>query len=152
MITIIVKVNGSEYDLDDFYDLDEVLEEVNAHRGDDWTVKQMLDQTDWSESNIHERYQSLNVYEYVEALQYLSLLHENAQDLLEAAIECGVDITIPRYILDTYLGCYKSDADYAQQHAEESGIDTTTWPYNCIDWDAAASELGLAEHNNHYFI
>lgn len=148
---LIIKIDGSEYDLNDFYDLDEVLEAVNARRGEDWTIEQMLGQTDWSESGVHERYQSLYVYEYVEALQYLSLLHEDAQDLLEAAIECGVDIDCPKNILDTYLGCYKSDADYAQQYAEESGVDTTTWPYNCIDWEAAASELGLAEHNNHYF-
>lgn len=161
MIILNVTIDGSDYDLDDFFDLDEVLEAVNAERfedfsseTEDWTIEQMLNETNWYGSGVHSNYQNKNVYEYVEALQYLSRTNpKEAEDLLEAAIECGVDISIPRCILDTYLGYYKSDEDYARSYAEENSIDTTTWPYNCIDWREAADEIlqGVSQHNHHYF-
>lgn len=31
--------------------------------------------------------------------------------------------------------------DYAREYADEQGLDLDTWPYTCIDWDEAVSEL-----------
>ena len=56
---------------------------------------------------------------------------------------------------EAYSGEFDSDEDFARNMADDLGcIDkNVSWPYTCIDWEQAASELmyDYAEHNNHYF-
>ncbi|MFC0622834.1 antirestriction protein ArdA [Kribbella deserti] len=43
-----------------------------------------------------------------------------------------------------YLGQWDSIADYAEDHARESGLipsGIVSWPLDCIDWDEAAGQL-----------
>lgn len=58
-------------------------------------------------------------------------------------------------VKDKYVGEFYSHAEFAEDYAESTGAidDTTEWPYNCIDWNQAASDLMLAhsEHNGHFF-
>jgi antirestriction protein len=44
---------------------------------------------------------------------------------------------------EAYQGDHATDADFAQELAEELDLvnDSVSWPYTCIDWDDAASEL-----------
>ncbi len=44
---------------------------------------------------------------------------------------------------DGFIGVYKSEKDYAMEHAEQCGFDFSdnTWPNSCIDWDHATREL-----------
>ena len=56
---------------------------------------------------------------------------------------------------ETYSGEHRSNADFAEQLAEDQGNINTdlSWPYNCIDWERAAYDLMMvySESNGHYF-
>ena len=43
---------------------------------------------------------------------------------------------------EAYAGAYESDRDFAQELADDLGFkQPSEWPYSCIDWDHAATEL-----------
>lgn len=44
---------------------------------------------------------------------------------------------------DTFQGVFGSDEEFAQQMCDTIGTDPypSSWPFTCIDWDAAAHEL-----------
>ena len=167
MNDFIIEINGTEYNLGDYSSLEEVLEEVNAERlkeyeeynytdtpFEEWEVKDMLHSTDWGLSGIHDKYSNANCFEYIEACNFLERSWRNeTQDFLDAAIDCDVDIYYPSRISDKYIGQYKSDEDYARGYADDQGVDTSKWPYDCIDWERAAREImyDVSESNGYYF-
>ena len=73
----------------------------------------------------------------------------------EDAFEAGYSLGIPLdSIADAYYGQSESDADFAYDYAEQTGlIPDHVWPLNCIDWHQAARELmyDFMEENGHYF-
>ena len=77
---------------------------------------------------------------------------KNDEEVLEAAIECGVNL---RDLDEAYQGSFDNDVDFAQEMAEQLGsVDkNASWPMNCIDWKFAAKELmyDYSEHKGHYF-
>jgi len=81
-----------------------------------------------------------------------NVLEDHGEDVLEAGIECGVN---PSDIAEAYAGEYKSDADFAQEMAEQVGDFNPNmgWPHNCIDWEQAGKELmyDYCESGGHYF-
>lgn len=83
---------------------------------------------------------------------YEAAIEEHGEDIVEAAIECDVNIDD---IGEAYQGHYKDDEDFAQETAESLGVidKNASWPNTCIDWERAASKLmmGYCEHNGHYF-
>lgn len=58
-------------------------------------------------------------------------------------------------VAECYVGHYSSDEDFAQDMADGMGaIDKNlNWPYTCIDWEQAASELmnDYFEVDGYYF-
>jgi antirestriction protein len=101
--------------------------------------------SDWSDTP--ENMQDLSILaECLEDTEYCS------EDVISAGIECGVSID---NIDEAYSGSFGSDEDFAEDMAEQLGcIDKNlSWPYTCIDWDAAAGQLMMdySEHNGHYF-
>ena len=55
---------------------------------------------------------------------------------------------------EAYQGDYHSDAEFAEQFAEDIGETTGSgWPYSYIDWDSAARDLMMDyfEAGGHYF-
>lgn len=54
-----------------------------------------------------------------------------------------------------YAGEFNSNEDFARDLADSSGMvsDTEPWPYSCIDWQRAASELmhDYFSYQNYYF-
>lgn len=55
---------------------------------------------------------------------------------------------------DRYVGEYNSDEDFAEDYAEQIGVEIqNAWPHNCIDWKRAARDLmfDFTEHDGHYF-
>lgn len=44
---------------------------------------------------------------------------------------------------DSYVGEYESTKDYAEEYAQETvqELNIGLWPFNCIDWEDAWSEL-----------
>jgi antirestriction protein len=56
---------------------------------------------------------------------------------------------------ESYAGEFDSDAEFAENMADECGMIETkvSWPYTCIDWDWAARELmyDYSADNGHYF-
>lgn len=101
--------------------------------------------SDWSDTP--ENMQDLSILaECLEDTEYCS------EDVISAGIECGVDIN---NIDEAYAGTFDSDADFAEDMAEQLGyIDNNiSWPHSCIDWDMASRDLMMdyIEHNWHYF-
>lgn len=80
------------------------------------------------------------------------LLDQFDEDVIEAALECGVQVAD---IEEAYQGNFNSDREFAMEMADQLGsIDNNaSWPNNCIDWEFAAKELmyDYSEHNGHYF-
>ena len=74
------------------------------------------------------------------------------RDVIDAGLYLGLDLL---QIEEAYRGQYNSDADFAEQYAEETGaVDSSlAWPYLCIDWEWAARDLmyDFSEHDHHYF-
>jgi antirestriction protein len=74
------------------------------------------------------------------------------RDVIDAGLYLGLDLL---QIEEAYRGQYDSDADFAEQFAEETGaVDSSlAWPYLCIDWEWAARDLmyDFSEHDHHYF-
>ena len=56
---------------------------------------------------------------------------------------------------ERYSGQFDSDAEFAQDMAEQCGDiqQEIRWPYTCIDWEHAARELmyDYCDHNGYYF-
>jgi vacuolar-type H+-ATPase subunit I/STV1 len=64
-------------------------------------------------------------------------LKEEAEDIFELRDDIA-DFADGTLINEDYW------AQYVQQQAEDiDGINTSNWPYNCIDWDQAASDLAV---------
>lgn len=97
---------------------------------------------------------------YAEAKKHIDItkedfeaaIEEHGEAVVEAAIECGVNI---EDISEAYQGHFKDDEDFAMETAEGIGaIDkNASWPNNCIDWERAARDLMMdySEHEGHYF-
>ena len=73
-------------------------------------------------------------------------------DVLNAGVYCDVAI---EDIDEAYSGQYDNDENFAEDTAEQLGYinNNASWPYTCIDWERAASELmyDYTEENGYYF-
>lgn len=103
--------------------------------------------TDYDE--IPDKWQNINdLWEFVAAFAEC----EQEIDIVEAALECGVDFND---IDEAYSGSFGSDEDFAEDMADQLGLidKNASWPQNCIDWTDAAKELmyDYNESNGHYF-
>lgn len=69
-----------------------------------------------------------------------------------AGLECGLQL---HQIEEEYKGEFDSDSEFAQDYAEGLGLarGDVQWPYQHIDWVAAAEELTdeFVSHEGHYF-
>lgn len=73
------------------------------------------------------------------------------EDIIASAIEADIQ---PSDINECYSGSFDSDADFAQDMAEQLGdIDTNNWLHRYIDWNLASRDLMMdyIEMNGHYF-
>jgi len=95
-----------------------------------------LDSTEYAEDDAEE----------------LEAVEEHGEDIVHAAIACGISLD---NIDEAYSGQYDSDEDFAQAMADEIGAldKEMSWPYSCIDWQAAARDLmyDYCEDGGHYF-
>lgn len=71
-------------------------------------------------------------------------------EVYEAAWHLDIDA---RDIEDKYVGEFYDHAEFAEDYAEGLGVDTTEWPYDCIDWGKAGADLMMdhSEWDGHYF-
>lgn len=104
--------------------------------------------------DIHSSF--CRTYADIEAIyEYKDLCDNNPA----AAIDAGLDCDIPLdSIIDAYAGNYDSDADFAENMADECGLldamhKISPWLTYAIDWSHAGRELmfDYTESNNHYF-
>jgi antirestriction protein len=103
--------------------------------------------TDWLE--IPEFLQDLETFaEFIEVFEGSSY----GIEIFEAANYLDIPFSD---IDEAYSGEFDNDEDFARNMADDLGVidKNPSWPYTCIDWEQAASELmyDYAEHNNHYF-
>lgn len=76
------------------------------------------------------------------------------EEAIDAAISLGISLD---NFEEAYYGKFRSDAEFAQNVAEECGdipqAGSSHWPLYCIDWEFAAKELmyDYCEENGYYF-
>ena len=77
-------------------------------------------------------------------------------EAVESYISLGIGDDDLSDFEEAYQGQYKSDIDFAQEQAEQTGdIDfkNQPWPQYCIDWEYAARDLMMdySEQDGYYF-
>jgi len=81
-------------------------------------------------------------------------IHEDQLDACRAYIEC-MSLNDLSGFEEAYAGEHNSDEEFAQEMAESCGgvPNSNQWPYRCIDWEQAASELmyDYIESDGYYF-
>jgi antirestriction protein len=86
--------------------------------------------------------------------EYKDFLENTYMD--KGAVDAGLYLDIPlESIEEAYAGEFKSDADFAENMAEQCGLisDDAKWPHTCIDWERAALDLMMdySEEKGYYF-
>lgn len=165
-------VCGQWYDLEDYNDASELYDAIIEHYNNeaDEQVKELFNKDESEEIELSDLELMFTDFEgfpdslYSESLSSPELdqiiefsnLDEEEREKIEAFISCfGGDIkqALEKYE-DAYAGQYDSDEDFAQDKAEQTGVDLNQgWPFNCIDWEQAARELMFDYHsdNGYYF-
>jgi predicted nuclease with TOPRIM domain len=126
------------YPSDDIVEADEVIREANSVRDDiedliaekDDLEEEQLELDEEAE-DYDEQYSELETQKDDLDIQIEDLKNENLE-LIEFADEVVAGTTL---INDDFF------VKYAEQMADEFGVDPATWPGNCIDWEAAADQL-----------
>jgi len=74
----------------------------------------------------------------------------NDLDILNSAVECDIKIS---NVDDSYSGSCHTNAEFAEDMAEETCTIPKEWPFYYIDWERAANDLMMdySEANGHYF-
>jgi antirestriction protein len=162
--------NGTQFkfghwvELNQFKDADELNEYINNHF-------QECDETSPLDSPREEM--MITDFEgFPEAFYSESMSFKRLFQYFERAENSGFDIEIieafaslGNYSLEdadsffdaleeSYIGEFSSDADFAEDMAEQTSFEiSNTWPNNCIDWERAARDLmyDYYESNGHYF-
>lgn len=163
--------NGSQFefghwvDLTDFSDADELNEYIQNHF-EEADEKSPLDSpreeimiTDFE--GFPKAFYSESSMNFDALFEYFERVESCGYDIevIEAFAEIGnYDIKDVDSFFDAleeaYCGEYKSDEDFAEDLAEQTGVEiSNSWPHNCIDWERAARDLmyDYYESNGHYF-
>jgi len=152
-------IKGEWFDLSDYSDADELFEAFAQLHSDEDDPEYMFQ--DYEADNVirsmfSESMCSDDVQKIYDAID---LIEDSYHDIevIESAVSifsCDIERAI-QYCDEDYNGEHNSDADFAENMANELGYmdNATSWPHNCIDWDYAARELmyDYSEHNGHYF-
>lgn len=146
----------------EFVDIDEVkealIEEYQSQTiKDDDTDEPELDKDSIDEGDIEIiDFGDASSCDYINDLETIFEVNGSSCtsdiEVIDAGLKAGVDID---NIDEAYQGEYKSDADFAEETAEQLGYldGKNSWPHNCIDWDQAAKDLMMdyCEENGYYF-
>lgn len=150
-------------DLDSFLDecKDELIEQIcsfNEEDEDFETLEHLIKDAEYDISYEVKDWGDVEEYDNLKDVDVLQEIAEEPDleyydfDVISAGIECGIDIS---NIAEAYSGEADSDADFAENFADELGyLDrSASWPYSCIDWELAARELmwDYTEANGFYF-
>ena len=93
------------------------------------------------------------LYDYLEAVAECTL----SEEIVELYADYSIyDITeAPTKAVEAYEGHFENDRAFAYHTAEANGSlrDDLRWPYSCIDWEQAATELMMDyfKVKGHYF-
>lgn len=162
--------NGTQFEfghwveLSDFSDSDELNDYIKTHF-EECDKKSPLDSP--REEVMITDYEGFPEQFYSESMSFESLYN-----YFERCESCDLDIEIIEAfaslgnykVTDTdeffdaleesYSGHYSSDIDFAEDMAEQTGVEiSNVWPHNCIDWERAARDLmfDYYESNGYYF-
>jgi hypothetical protein len=136
-------------------DVLELVQEMKKERfenesGEDFEtdLEEDFDVSNWGD--VPQWAQDFDVLEELMPEFYNSVIGDI--EIFESAKDCDIDF---KNVDEAYSGEFDSDADFAQNMAEELGYmdDAKTWPFTCIDWDQASRDLmyDYSTANNHYF-
>lgn len=145
--------HGHWIDLSEYSDIESLNDYLNVHFEQAGIVDPEIMITDFE--GFPEKFysESFDSKLMEELFEYLELLNDSSNpEAMQAYINAGYDASD---FDEAYAGEYDSDADFAQDMAEQLGcIDTkASWPQTCIDWEWAARELmyDYFEVDGYYF-
>ena len=162
--------NGTQFefghwlDLSQFNDADELSDYIQQHfeEADETSPLDspreeimITDYEGFPEAFYSECMNFENLFEYferAEACYYDAEVIEAFADLGSYSID-DIDEFFDA-LEESYSGEYKSDEDFAEDLAEQTGEEiSNSWPHNCIDWERAARDImhDYSESNGHYF-
>ena len=109
---------------------------------------------DHENSPVSGEYSPMDAQQYAD---WMEQLHETDYAAFRAYLSNGYDFdedSVDNFH-EAYAGQWDSDADFAEQFAEDIDAipENLPWPMSCIDWDHAARELmyDYFEIDGHYF-
>jgi antirestriction protein len=145
--------HGHWVDLSEYSDLDSLNHYLENHfngAGIEDPEIMITDFEGFPRKFYSESYDSNLMQELFDFLDILKNCHE--PDALMAYVEYGNDAGD---FEEAYAGQYDSDADFAQDMAEQLDCldKNSSWPQNCINWDLAARDLmyDYFETSGYYF-
>lgn len=145
-----VTIDGEDYDLELYSSLSDILEEATDRATEeDINASFTEEDIDWRDSEIPDEYQNEECFDFIQVVNDMDRQHRNkGLEIVTSGLKAGVYL---EEIEGSYISEYRSDEDFAQSLCEDSAF--TQWPYNCIDWAEAASEImgDYREHDGHYF-
>jgi antirestriction protein len=151
-------VYGHWVDLEDFNDPEELNDYINTHFSENGIEDPEVMITDFEgfpEVFYNESMNFKNLYNYFERAE--SCYYD--AEIIESFASLGnynVEDTDQFFdaLEESYIGQFDSDEDFAEDMAEQTGVEiSNSWPNNCIDWERAARDLmyDYYESNGHYF-
>ncbi len=156
--TITVTANSEEFEItigEPCYTDTDIREEIREQLGEDSELEFFNDDdfeyeiTDFQGLPMFLQEQSLSLF--AEIIEDRDLIDFDL-DIIEAGINCDIPV---KDIAEAYSGQYDSDADFAEETADQLGYmnDSKSWPFTCIDWEQAAKELmyDYCKDNGYYF-
>jgi len=151
-------IDGEWLTLQDYSSADELFEAMTELHSDEEDPEYMIqDKEGFLSDSIGESLSIKELENIYEAIEAVEASHLDA-DIIQAYIDnVGGDIdsnTIAN-AEEAYQGEFNSDADFAEDMAEQLGYmdEAKCWPFNCIDWEHAGRELmyDYFESGGHYF-
>ena len=143
-------------EIDDFeseqQDLDTLADDYVEQ--DNYLAEQ-IDSKEKEQESVNDNLKAMDAIDIDDGREWMEAADASHYDdeVFEAAYNCDVS---PNSVEEAYRGSYPSNADFAQDMAEQLGqVDRAlAWPYTCIDWDWASRDLMMdyCECDCHYFM
>lgn len=151
-------LKGKWVTVQDYNDAEELFSALAELHEDEESPEFMIQDREGHFSGMIE--ESMSIQDFQEIYDVIEALGNTHLDIevIEAYADnlgSSIDAQLIENCEEAYQGSFDSDADFAENLAEEMGLTDKkqSWPHYCIDWDYAARELmyDYFESKGHYF-
>lgn len=152
-------ISGDWLTLSDYSSTSDFLDacyELHSDEDDCELMFQDFDCPKFMNSFLSESMSESEIDKVFQILEDIDNSHLDAE-IIEAYVENmgSFDDSTISDCREAFAGQFYSDADFAEDLAEQTGAltENPSWPYTCIDWEYAAREImyDYFSSNNYYF-